>query len=56
LNSLVRSAVDRFRGEATDILVSNAGVAFDKKRGNGGDGGHEGTGIFGPRVLLLMIE
>jgi len=31
VNSLVRSVVDRFRGESIDILVNNAGVAFDKK-------------------------
>jgi 3-oxoacyl-[acyl-carrier protein] reductase len=31
VNSLVRSAVDRFGSESIDILVNNAGVAFDKK-------------------------
>lgn len=31
VNSLVRSAVDKFGGESIDILVNNAGVAFDKK-------------------------
>src|SRR5918994_12293 len=31
VNSLVRSAVDRFGSETIDILVNNAGVAFDKK-------------------------
>lgn len=31
VNSLVRSAVDKFGSETMDILVNNAGVAFDKK-------------------------
>jgi 3-oxoacyl-[acyl-carrier protein] reductase len=31
VNSLVRSAVDRFGSESIDILVNNAGVAFDKR-------------------------
>ncbi len=31
VNSLVKSAVDKFGSDTTDILVNNAGVAFDKK-------------------------
>lgn len=31
MNSLVKSAVDKFGSETIDILVNNAGVAFDKK-------------------------
>jgi 3-oxoacyl-[acyl-carrier protein] reductase len=31
VNSLVKSAVDKFGSETIDILVNNAGVAFDKK-------------------------
>jgi|SRR5918994_6651999 3-oxoacyl-[acyl-carrier protein] reductase len=31
VNSLIKSAVDRFGSESIDILVNNAGVAFDKK-------------------------
>ena len=31
VNSLVKSAVDKFGSETIDILVNNAGIAFDKK-------------------------
>ena len=31
VNSLVQSAVDKFGSETINILVNNAGVAFDKK-------------------------
>jgi 3-oxoacyl-[acyl-carrier protein] reductase len=31
VNSLVASVVDRFGRESIDLLVNNAGVAFDKK-------------------------
>ena len=31
VNSLVQSAIDKFGSETINILVNNAGVAFDKK-------------------------